>query len=344
MSFLVYVSCSERREIMRYRMSSETGQLTELGTTPVPGTDIPSPHSMPLAITPDRRFLYAALRTPPYPVVSFGVDLGSGDLRQLGTADLPDNVCYIITDRTGRHLLSASHSGSRIISTPIDDKGVAGIADQIVEDVSHAHSIVVSPDNRFAYAAALGSNVIRQYRLDAATGHVTPNDPAAATPQDRAGPRHVAFHPKAPVFYCINETDGTINVYGIDREKGLLTERQSVNAMPADHRKTKNERTADIHVTPDGRYLYGSERTNNTFAAFAVEAETGKLTRIGTFPAPPEPRGFRIDPSGRFLIVAGRISARIEVWNIDPATGMLSLLATYPTSGGPNWVEIIPAE
>lgn len=342
MSYLVYVSCSEQREIARYRMSAETGELTKLGTTPVPGTDIPSPHSMPLAITPDRRFLYAALRTEPYPIVSFSIDLASGDLRQIGTANLPDNVCYIITDKTGRHILSASHSGSRIISTPINDKGVAGVADQIVEGVSHAHSIVISSDNRFAYAAALGSNDIRQYRLDAATGHVTPNDPPAATPQPGAGPRHLAFHPKEPIFYCINETDGTINVYGIDQAKGVLTERQSVTAMPAGHQRTKNERTADIHITPDGRFLYGSERTTNTFGAYAIEAKTGKLTRIGTFPAPPEPRGFRIDPSGRFLICGGRLSARIEVWTIDSATGMISLLATYPTSGGPNWVEIVP--
>jgi 6-phosphogluconolactonase len=112
------------------------------------------------------------------------------------------------------------------------------------------------------------------------------------------------------------------------------------NAPPP--RNTDNDIwAADIHMTPNGRFLYVSERTSSTLATFSVNAESGKLTYVGSTPTEKQPRGFAIDPKGKFLIASGEKSETISTYAIDQATGALRLIQKYPSGKGANWVEIV---
>src|SRR5207302_2360032 len=135
-----------------------------------PGTDKPSPSSMPMAVTPDHRFLYAALRSDNFPVSSFAIDPASGRLSHLATTPLQDSMAYIVTDRTGRYLLSASYPGNKLTINPIDDKGqILEKTTQIIPNKPKAHCILVDPTNKNCYATSLGSDTIMEWKFDPAT-------------------------------------------------------------------------------------------------------------------------------------------------------------------------------
>src|ERR1700761_7960777 len=141
---VVYVSNAGSKEIFVFAMDRDSGDLDPLERTAVPGTDKPSPTSIPMAVSPDRRFLHAALRSAPFPASSFAIDANSGRLAHLGTAPLADSMAYITTDRTGRFLLSASYPGAKLAINPIDREGrVSGQASQVLATLPKAHCVVV---------------------------------------------------------------------------------------------------------------------------------------------------------------------------------------------------------
>jgi 6-phosphogluconolactonase (cycloisomerase 2 family) len=182
-----------------------------------PGTDTPSPSSMPMAVTPDHRFLYAALRSHSFPVSSFAIDPTSGRLTHLATTPLQDSMAYIVTDRTGRHLLGASYPGAKLTINPIDRNGhVVEKTTQIIPDRPKAHCILVDPNNRYCYAPILAEDVISQWKFDAGTGRLSPSAPGEIHTKPGAGPRHLAFHPNGRFLYLITETMHTIGAYAID--------------------------------------------------------------------------------------------------------------------------------
>ncbi len=203
----VYMSCAADKEILVFAMNRDSGALRPRGRVAVPGTGEPSPSSMPLAVSPDRRFLYAALRTPPFPVTSFAIDPRTGGLTPIGSATLPDSMAYIVTDGTGRHLLSASYPGAKLASNPIDPTGrVQATVTQVVPTAPKAHSILPSPDNRFVYAAVLGGDHVMQLAFDAEAGRMTPLTPDAAD-QPRRGAATPAL-PPAPQSCLLRRRDG----------------------------------------------------------------------------------------------------------------------------------------
>jgi 6-phosphogluconolactonase len=335
----VYVSCADDKQIVVLDMDRATGALREVSRTDVPGTAEPSPSSLPLALSPNRRWLYAALRTEPFPVCSFAIDPTTGALELRGTARLADSVCYLSTDGTGTRLFSASYGGAKLGLAPIID-GIAGETIQVLATPPKAHSIRPDPENRFVYAACLGGDVVLAQPFDGANLDPTPR-PAART-RAGAGPRHFVFADRGRRLYLLNELDGTINLYDRDLETGALREKQSITALagPA----AGNVAAADIHLTPDERFLYASERTAHILAAFRVDAETGILKLIGHAPSEPTPRGFAIDPEGKFLLCAGLTSGRIAAYAIDQTSGALSRVSAVELGGGPNWIEIVPEE
>jgi 6-phosphogluconolactonase len=337
---IVYVSSAGSREILVLALDRESGRVEPIEATPVSGGEGPSPTSMPLAVSPDRRFIYAAVRSEPFPAVSFAIDPRSGRLSHLASCPLPDAMAYIVTDRTGRYLLSASYHGSKLAVSRIGAQGaVEAPALQVFATPPNAHCIVLDQANRFAYAASLGGDVVMQFHFDVATGRITPTDPPVTRSKPKAGPRHLAFAPDGRFLYLINELDGTVNAYAVDPRSGALAERQTVSLLPADFPDKPS--AADLHLTPDGRFLYGSERASNTIMGYAVDAASGRLAPIGSVPTEPPPRGFRIDPSGRFLLAVGQSSNRMSVYAIDGGNGRLTKLADYPMGTNPNWVEII---
>ena len=295
---------------------------------------------MPLAVRPDKRVLYASIRSEPYRVLSLAIDPASGRLEQIGSAPLPASMCWISTDRRGRYLLSASYGSSLVSVSPIDDEGVAGAAQQVVPTEEKAHSIQVDPDNRFAFAACLGGGVVRQMRFDAASGRLADNPVPAWRARPGAGPRHFVFHPSAPFVYLLNELDATIDVLAFDRAAGTLRGVAVADALPGGFAGAEPW-AADLHLTPDGRFLYASERRSSTIASFAVDAASGALTKIETVPTEAEPRGFAISPDGRVLVAVGQASHRLSRYAIDGASGALAKLGDQPVGRNPNWVEFV---
>jgi 6-phosphogluconolactonase len=337
---VVYVSNAGSKEIYVFAMNRDSGELALLDKVPVPGTDKPSPSSVPMAVTPDHRFLYAALRSDSFPVSSFAIDRASGRLTHLATTPLPDSMAYIVTDRTGRYLLSASYPGSKLTVNPIDDKGVVvEKTTQIIPDKPKAHCIIVDPTNKYSYATALGSDSVTQWKFDPATGTLSPNGPGEVHTKAGAGPRHLALHPNRRFLYLITETTHTIGTYATDPETGTLTELQFVEALPADFKE--QPAAADLHVTPDGRFLYGTERKTSTLAGYRIDPDKGTLSPIGHFPTEKTPRGFAIDPRSRFLLSVGLDSNGMTVYRIDPQSGGLASLKQYSMGQMPNWIEIV---
>jgi 6-phosphogluconolactonase len=337
---VVYVSNAASKEIYVFAMNRDSGDLLIIDKVPVPGTDKPSPASMPMAVTPDHRFLYAALRSDSFPVSCFAIDRMSGRLNHLSSTPLQDSMAYIVTDRTGRYLLSASYPGNKLTINPIDQNGhVVEKTTQIIRDKPKSHCILVDATNKYCYATSLGSDTIMEWKFDPETGTLSPNGPGEVRTKEGAGPRHMALHPNRRFLYLITETTDTIGAYAIDPASGTLKELQFVDALPADFKE--QPAAADLHVTPDGRFLYGSERKTSTLAGYRIDAEKGTLSPIGHFPTEKTPRGFNIDPRGRFLLSVGLDSNAMTVYRIDPQSGALSSLKQYAMGQQPNWIEIV---
>ena len=350
-STYVYVSCEEDGDIATYRMASD-GTL-EAG----PRVPVGVSQSIPMAVSPDKRFLYAVSRAKPYRVHVYAIDRGTGALSELRATPLAETFPYISLDRTGRFLFGASY-GAHVISVNAvaPDGAVAPEPLQVIPVGRNAHSIRVDESNRFAFVPTLGSDEIFLFTFDAASGRLASNTPAVYLMKPGTGPRHFITSRDNRFLYVLAELVGTVTTFALDGKTGLLAEVDSVSAVPRDaklgpgaprpsNRDTANDIwAADLHLTPDGKFLYASERTSNTLAGFRVDPQSGKLAYLASVPTEPQPRGFAIDPGGKFLVASGEKSETVSVHAIDPTTGALKLIGKYPVGKGGNWVEIIAFE
>jgi 6-phosphogluconolactonase len=337
---VVYVSNAGDPSVSILAMNRATGEIALIETVPIPGADKPSPSSTPMALSPDRRFLHVILRSEPFTAASFAIDPASGHLTHLGNAPLEAPMAYATTDRTGRWLVSASYPAGKLTINPIDAAGrVTAPPTQIIADRPKAHCVVVDASNRFVYSPILAQDIVLQLKFDPANGTVAPNSPAEIRTRPGAGPRHLTFHPSGRFAYLITETTATIGAYAVDPANGTLREQQFVDMLAADY--TGPKAAADLHVTPDGHFLYGSERRTNTLAGFRIDAANGTLSPIGRWPTETTPRGFAIDPRGRFLLSAGLDSHHLTVYAISPDTGVLDPVGRHVMGKLPNWVEFV---
>jgi 6-phosphogluconolactonase len=221
-----------------------------------------------------------------------------------------------------------------VAAFPVRDDGKLGEASSFVQhkgssvdkerqEGPHAHSVNLSPDNRFAFAADLGLDQVLVYRLDAARGILTPNEPPFGRVKPGAGPRHFSFHPNGRFAYVINEMHNTVTAFAYDAARGVLTEIQTVATLPADFRG--ESWTAEVVVHPSGKFLYGSNRGHDSIAVFAVDPAKGTLTPIERTPVKGKgPRNFAVDPTGAWLVAANHQSDNIVVFRIDKKTGRLT--------------------
>jgi 6-phosphogluconolactonase len=295
---------------------------------------------MPLAVSPDRKRLYAGLRNEPYSAVTFAIDARTGKLTPAGSGSLADSMAYIATDRSGKFLLSASYGGNKVSVNPIGPDGIVQAAQQIIETQPNAHCIVSDPTNRYVLHTSLGGDLVYQEKFDAKTGRLTPNDPPSIGIKTKAGARHLVFSPNGKFVYLVDELDASIYVFPWDAKTGTLKkEVQVTTSLPKGFEG--KPWAADIHLTPDGKFLYASERTTSTLAAFSVDPRTGLLTPIDSYPTEKQPRAFNIDPTGRYLLSVGQLSNSMTSYAIDKTTGKLSKLKEYPVGRNPNWVEIV---
>jgi len=332
---IVYVSNADSQDIYVLELNPKNGTLTPIEQVPTGGT------VMPLALSPDHHRLYASLRSLPYSVTTFAVDQKSGKLRALSTVPLADNMANLATDKTGRFLLAASYTGHKISVNPIDGAGLVQAAGvQVTATEKNAHQVGTDPHNQFLFASNLGSDVILQFHFDALTGKIVPNTPPSVATAAGAGPRHFVFHPNLRFVYSTNELNGTVNTYGYDAAHGILSLLGSITAVPAGF-KGDAPAPADIHLTPNARFLYASERTSSTLAAYRVNGHTGALTAIGNYATQTQPRGFNIDPHGKYLLAVGQKSNGLTSYAINQKTGALTPVQRLEMGKNPNWVEII---
>lgn len=330
---IVYVSNADSGDISVLRLDRRSGALEPLQTIEVGGT------VMPMALSPDRRVLYAGRRSDPMAVVSFSIDPSDGRLTRLGQAPLPASMAYIATDRSGRFLFSASYPGSLIAVSAIGADGIVQPAHQVLPTAPHAHAIRADISNRFVFATSLGGGHLMQLRFDSVTGMLTPNDSSLIEIRPGAGPRHFEFHPDGRFVYLLNELDASLDVFSFNRANGTLTPVQTIDTLPPGFDGAPW--AADLHLSPDGRFLYSSERRSSTLAGFSVDASSGRLASIGHWAIQAQPRGFAIDPSGRFVLIAGERSDHVGVHSIDPVSGALAALHETAVGRSPNWVEIL---
>jgi 6-phosphogluconolactonase len=356
----VYVSNAQDGNIDAYVMDTGNGALTPIGKAEA------AKLVMPMTVSPSKKHLYAVIRSQPTRVLTYAIDPATGVLTQKASAPLPDSMPYVSTDHTGRYLFTASYGGDKLAVSPIGENGLAEAeASQVIATGRNAHAILPDRSNKFVYATTLGANQVLQFVFDAKTGKLTANQPAAVSPAAGHGPRHMAFSPDNKNLYVLNELSGHVTQYAVDAGKGTLSLVESISSVPAEAGLVwgapqapagtapapgaavapKDDKpkvwAADIQITPNGKFLYSTERTSNKIALFTVAAETGKLAYVANFATEAQPRGIKIDPSGQYLVASGEKSDRLSVYKIDQGTGKLGEASRYPVGNGANWVEIV---
>jgi 6-phosphogluconolactonase len=352
----VYVSNADDGEIGTYTLQRD-GSLK-------PGQRIKAEKIvMPMAVSPDKHFLIAAVRSKPYQAYSYLIDPGSGELKLVGVAPLAESFPYISLDRSGRFLFGASYGANLVSVNPVGADGRIGEPLQVVPTARNAHSIRADNSNRFVFAPHLGTDQVFQFLFDEKSGRLTANTPPVLQLKQGTGPRHLVVAQDNRFIYLLNELTGTVTTLALDPSTGLLTELDSVSVLPpetklvpgmprgavgtpganqAPGRNTDNDIwAADIHLTPNGRFLYASERTTSTIGALRVDGASGKLVYVGSTPTEKQPRGFNIDPTGQFIVVSGEKSDMLAVYSIQAESGALKSIGRYPTGKGANWVEIV---
>jgi len=246
--------------------------------------------------------------------------------------------CHLVVEATGRYLLVANYSDGMVAVLPLQDDGklrpssfqlqLEGSGPHPQQRSSHPHMICLSPDNQFVYVPDKGSDRIWAFRLDLQQGELLPAADPYVEVQPAAGPRHMTFHPSGQYAYLINELDNTVNVYAWDAASGSLSELQSISTLPAGFEEASY--CADIHVSPDGRFLYGSNRGHDSIVIYAVDAASGRLSLVGHEATRGEvPRNFMISPNGNYLYVANQNSDNIVAFQRDKKSGELTLKTQY---------------
>jgi 6-phosphogluconolactonase len=334
----VYVGNADSSDIYVFALDAKTGDLAAIEKVAVPGVAKPGP-TTPMAVSPDKKLLFIGIRSEPQFAASFAIDPKTGKLAHRGNGPLADAMAYISTDRAGRFLLSASYPGHKVSVNAIGPQGVVEPPRQVLPAAPNEHAILADPGNRFVLSTSLGADLVNQYRFDATTGTLSPNEPPSVKVKDKAGPRHFVFHPNGKLVYLLCELDATVHVFDYDPATGRLAEKQSVSALQSGY--DGKVWAADLHVTPNGKFLYASERGTSMLAGFTIDAANGTLAPIGFFPTEKQPRGFNIDPAGRYLIAVGQLSNGLSSYAIDEASGKLAKLKEYPVGQNPNWVEIV---
>jgi 6-phosphogluconolactonase len=350
--YLVYIGTytnnTKSKGIYAYRFDSPSGKLEALGLA----GETANPSF--LAIHPSRRFLYAVGEGKPSSVSAFSVDTTTGKLTPLNSEPVPGaGPCYISLDRAGRYAFVANYGSGNVLVFPIGADGRIQPPAANVQHAGsggnpkrqagpHAHSIKLSPDERYVLAADLGIDQLLVYRFDRATGKLTPNEPPSAKLKPGAGPRHFAFHPNKRVVYSINELDSTVTAFEWNARRGTLTEFQTTSTLPAGF--SGNNSTAEIVVHPNGRFVYGSNRGHDSIAVFAADRK-GTLKLIDNTPTMGStPRNFAIDPTGKYLFAANQRSDNLVVFRIDGKTGKLTAAGPPVEVGSPVCVRFVKAE
>lgn len=328
MKQVVYTASPESQQIHVWQLADD-GALTLLQVVDAPG------QVQPMVVSPDKRFLYVGVR-PDFRVVAYQIE-GEGKLTEAGHASLPGSPTHISTDRQGRFIFVGSYNDACVSVSPIGADGLPGEPLQVIAGMDGCHSANIDLSNQTLFVPALKQDRICLFDLQE-NGQLVPHKQPQVTTVEGAGPRHMVFHPNQHYAYCINELDSTVDVWKLNNAHGEVERVQSLDMMPAGFSETRW--AADIHLTPDGRFLYSCDRTASILTVFSVSEDGALLAVEGYQPTETQPRGFNIDNTGRYVITAGQKSHHIEVCKISEDRGLLQPLARYAVGQGPMWVVI----
>ena len=310
-----------------------------------------------IALSPNHQYLYSVSEVSNFNgersggISAFKVDLQIGNLTPLNQQSTKgQGPCYVTVDQTGKWVLAANYGSGNVCLLPVNEDGSLAWAARVHQHEGssvnpsrqsgpHAHCIVISPDNKYAFSADLGTDSIFGYELDLVKGELIPLDPVKTKPG--SGPRHFAFHPNNKLAFSIQELDSTITSYQYEAEFGFLTSVQTVSSLPVGYSAANS--CADIHVHPNGKFVYGSNRGHDTIVIYAVNEETGEMTPVQHESTRGEtPRNFAIDPTGEFLLAENQKSNTIHVFRIDGETGLLTHTGNELEIPSPVCIQFAP--
>lgn len=330
-----YTESGRRDGIHLVRMDSGTGALRRVAVADA------GPNPSFLAIHPDGRTLFAVNEVTEMAgkatgsLRSFAIDAKSGGLTLVNEKPSAGAApCYVSTDRTGRVTMVANYVGGTVALLGVRDGGVLTNASQVVQHVgtgkivarqehAHAHCIIPHPSNRFALAADLGIDRVLVYRLDIDAGSLQHVEGTDAVMAAGTGPRHLALHPTLPLVYVAGELNSSVSVLRCDPDSAALSVLQTVTTLPAGF--SGENYPADVHVAPDGRALYVSNRGHDSIAVFSLATDTGTPALQETVSTGGSwPRNFTLDPTGRWLLVGNQRSGSVVVFARDPESGRLT--------------------
>jgi 6-phosphogluconolactonase len=334
-----------------------TGELTKLSEE----TNADNPNY--LAIHESNRCIYTvseALGRNEGVVTAYQLDPAAGRLSYINNQGTLGSVpAYASFDRAGKFLLVANYSMDTELPPSSPDQAIAvmpiradgSVGDPVAsrahagrgpntqrQERSHAHCIVTTPDNSHIVVADLGIDKLMIYRFDGDTGELTPGVVPYVNLPSGSGPRHFVFHPLARFAYIINELQSTIVALSFDQPTSSFQPLHVAPTVPADYNEVSH--CADLQITPDGRFLYGSNRGHDSIAIYAVDQFTGHLILVDYQKTLGEtPRNFAIDPSGQYLVVANQNSDSLVVFRIDKRTGRLASVGKQTKIGTPMCVK-----
>ena len=330
--------------IHAYRFDPQTGKLTAIGTV----AEAPNPSF--LAVSPDRKFLYAVNwrgsdTVPGNTVSAYALDTASGKLTFLNKSPSKGAApTHLALDETGKMLITVNYDSGGVTSYQVGKDG--RLSDPVSFDQHqgssvvkqrqegpHAHAVVFSADNRFALVADLGLDEIFSYRVNPAKGSFEANTPPFTKTTPGAGPRHLAFHPNRKYLYANNEINSTVTAYAYNEQAGTLKEIQTLTTLPPDFKESNS--TAEIQIDRAGKFLYVSNRGHDSIAVFAINGTDGRLTPVEHVSTQGKtPRNFSLDPTGGYLFAANENSDTVVVFRVEGGTGRLT--PTGQTLGVPS--------
>ena len=301
-------------------------------------------------IAPDGQHLYACLEKAAQ-IAAYAISPSDHSLKLLNTQPSGGaGPCHISLDQTGRFALVANYDAGSVSVLPIQADGSLGAStgfdqqagtgpDKTRQEGPHAHGIITDPSNKYALCCDLGNDHVYVYHFDAATGKLTPNDPAFGVVAPGSGPRHPLFSKDGKVVYVINEMGATVTAFNWNADKGTLTEFQTIKTLPPSF--TAFNKDAEIKLDPTGKFLYASARGHDCIAVFAIDS-TGKLAQVQDVDNRGKtPRYFSFDPTGRWVISGSQDSNTVAVFRAE--AGRLTPVGEPVAAPAPICMQYLPA-